>query len=91
MSTYVVGIKPADEKFKKMYEIYKKCEEAEVNIPKEVEEFFNDEEPDKKGVIIDIREMECCKEWGDDSREGFEIDIAKIPKDIKIIRFYNSY
>lgn len=33
----------------------------------------------------------CLKEWGDDSRTGFELDVSKIPKDVTRIGFFNSY
>jgi len=32
-----------------------------------------------------------CKAWNDESREGFEIDIDKLPEGVRFIRIYNSY
>lgn len=91
MSSYVYGIKKADKKFKEMLEVYNTCKKAGVTIPKEVIEYFNDETPDEKGVIVDLSEHECFTEGGDDGRDFFNVDIDKLPKDIKIIRFVNSY
>lgn len=93
MSTSVIGIKPADKKFKKMYDIYANCEEMGIEIPKEVDEFFNNEEPDEKGVCMDLssENYSCCKEYSDEMQEGYEVYVKELPKDIKIIRFVNSY
>ena len=93
MDTYVVGFKPPDEKWQKMFAIWKACDEANISTPEEVNEFFNDEEPDESGVRVDLSELEdCCREWNDgDMSQGFEIVVDKIPKDIKVVRFYNSW
>ena len=29
--------------------------------------------------------------WRDDMQEGFEVDVTKLPKNITVIRFYNSW
>jgi hypothetical protein len=89
MSTNIVGIVPADEKFKEMKLIWDTCIKNKVKIPKEVEKFFNDETPDSAGVVIDIEDL--CDEYNTEYASGFEIKVEDIPKDVKIIRFYNSY
>ena len=91
MSSHVVGFKPPDDKWKKMKKAYDACIEAGINVPENVEEFFNYEEPDDAGVEVELEEHACCKEYNADMRQGFEIDVSKLPKDVKIIRFYNSY
>lgn len=90
MSTHAVGFRPADAMWNKMKAIYEACEKADVDVPVEVMRFFEDEEPgDKPGKEVDIKE--AAKEWNDEYRQGFEIDITKLPKDVKIIRVYNSF
>jgi hypothetical protein len=37
------------------------------------------------------KKLGCVKPWHDDMQEGFEVDVTKLPKDVTIIRFYNSY
>lgn len=94
MSTCVYGIKPPNKKWKEMKKVYDACIEADIETPDEVNEFFNlfdGEEPDDKGVIFTLDKYECCTEYRDDSCEGFEIEIDKLPKNIKIIRFVNSW
>jgi hypothetical protein len=89
MSTHVKGFRPPDEKWRQMEKVYSACMKAGIEIPEEVEKFFDYEEPDECGVEVEIKEATC--EWCDDSREGFEIDLKKLPSDVTIIRFYNSY
>lgn len=91
MSTHVVGIRPADEKWKKMKAAYDACMAAKVAVPKDVEEFFDYEPPDTLGVRIEIEKLPCTSKYRDDMRDGFEVDIKKLPPDVTVIRFYNSY
>lgn len=90
MSTHVVGFRPADAKWNEMKAIYEACDKANVDVPVEVMRFFEDEAPgDKPGQEVDI--TSAAKSWSDDYRQGFEIDITKLPTDVKIIRVYNSF
>lgn len=89
MSTHVVGFRPPDEKWRKMKAAYDACQLAGISIPDEVDEYFNGETPDEAGVEVEIDSI--LEEWGDDSRQGYQIDITKLPKDVKILRFYNSW
>ncbi len=87
MSTHVIGFKPPDEKWHKMKAIWDSCEEVEIDPPDAVCDYFNGKEPDEAGVEVTI----LTEKWVDDMREGVQIYIDKIPKDVKIIRFYNSW
>lgn len=91
MSTHVIGFRPADDKWTKMKAIYDACRAGSVRPPKDVEDFFSDGPPDSRGVEVAIEKHPCCKEYSDDMRQGFEIDIKKLPPDVTVIRFYNSY
>lgn len=90
-SFHVVGFVPPDAKWKKMKEVHDACRKARIDVPKEVCEFFNDEEPDDAGVEIDLMEHECCSDAGEDMVDGYEIDLTKLPKDVTKIRFTISY
>lgn len=90
-SRYVVGFRPPGAKWSKMRAAYDACVAADLDIPKEVDAFFNGEAPDASGVKVDLTEHTCCAEYNDDMIDGFEIDLKKLPKDITIIRFYTSY
>lgn len=89
ISTHVVAFRPADERWQSMKAIYDVCCKADVTIPEEVLDFFDNEPPDEAGVEVDIDE--AVRGWSDDSREGFEVDLTKLPYGVKILRFYNSY
>lgn len=91
MSSYLclMGIVPPDSKWIKMKKIHDSCKEADIDPPQEVEEFFDGVEPDDKGMVIDLEKY--AKEWRADSMDGFEIEVSKLPENIKFIRVYNSY
>lgn len=84
---HVIGFKPPDEKWEKMKAVWDSCDKADMPQPAEVLEFFNYETPDDMGVEVDLDE----EEWSDENRQGFQIHLDKIPKDVKIIRFYLNY
>ena len=91
MSTSVYGIVPADDKFKEMAEVYYACKKAGLDVPEEVEDFFDCEEPDEKGRIVEIESEPFVSEYTDNMKEGFEIDVSKLDPKYKIIRFVNSW
>ncbi len=91
VSTNVIGFKPADEKWRKMKDVWDSCIKAEIEIPKHVAQFFQYASPDDNGVEVDLETDACCKEWHADMQDGYEIDVSKLPKDVKIIRVYASY
>lgn len=92
MSTHIVGYRPADDQWEKMKAIYDLCEETGIEIPHKVNKFFDYEPPgDKPGVEVEIEEHESVSKWSGNGRSGYEIDVELLPKDIKVIRVYNSW
>lgn len=87
MSTHVVGFAPPDDDWQKMKAIWDACTAAGVAIPRDVTRFFGDTTPDPAGVEVELK----SSEWKNEFCEGLEIDVAKIPKHVKRIRFYNSW
>ncbi len=67
MSTYVIGFKPPDSKWKEMKAIYDACEKGKISPPEEVIEFF-DGEPDINGVEVKLK----LKEWDTEGGCGYE-------------------
>jgi hypothetical protein len=86
-STHVVGIKPPDATWHKMNAALQACRAANVPIPPEIDKYFDGEEPDPDGVIVDI----SYHEYEGDMEEGYQVNIEELPAHVKIIRFYNSY
>lgn len=90
MDTNIVGYREADDKFNAMKEAYLACVKAGIEIPDEVEEFFDDKDPtDMVGQEVSI--SDSLEEWEGRCASGYEVDIDKLPKNLKKIRFYNSW
>ena len=90
MSTHVVGFRPPDERWNAMKAIWESCETAGVHIPEDVEKFFGHESPSNRpGAEVELGE--ALTDYSEDSCDGYELDITKLPKDVRIVRFYNSY
>ncbi|MCK5603605.1 hypothetical protein KAR91_17095 [Candidatus Pacearchaeota archaeon] len=90
MSTRIEGYIKADEKWNALKKIWDDCEKAGVEVPQEVLGFFGHDHPRSKpglevGIASAVEEIndECCQIW--------EVDISELPKDVKFIRFTNSY
>ncbi len=81
---YVKAIRSPDEKWQKMKAIYDLCIEQDIDVPDDVEYFFNGEEPDEKGIEVTMH----AEEWSNEDYDGYEIKVSDIPKDVTIIRFY---
>ena len=91
MSTHVVGFKPADEKWRKMKAVYDACVAANVEMPDDVLGFFEVKVPDAAGVEVEIEKHIACKPWKSGYGEGYEVDLKKLPPDVTVLRFYNSW
>ena len=94
MSKHIIGIKPPDDKWLAMKAAYNACILAKISVPDEVTRFFNGDEPDALGVQVrqsTLIASGAVTDYSADMKDGFEIDITKLPKDVKIIRVYNSY
>ena len=87
MSTHVIGFAPPDDEWKKMKAVWDACDNAGLPIPRKVEEFFGGDPPDDAGVEVKL----MVEEWRDEGREGYEVNLDKVPKHVKRIRFYNTW
>lgn len=91
MSTFIIGFRPPDKRWKEMKKIWDSCDKANIEQPKEVDEFFDGEEPDASGVKIELEGTEAVQDYDEENGSGFQVDISKLPKDLKLIRFYNNW
>lgn len=91
MSIQVVGFRAPDEHFKKMEKVWDACKAAKIELPEEVDLFFDGLPPDDKGLVIDLGQEDGVTDWEGDNAEGYEVDVTKLPKDLTIIRFYKSW
>lgn len=92
MSMWVAGFVPPDETYRKKREAYLACRAAGINPPDELEKFFDYQEPSEHGYEKKRSELGAAVvDWSDDSSEGFEIDLSKLPANVKRIRFSCSW
>ena len=94
MSSHVYGFKPPDEKWWLMKAVWDACRAAGVDPPVGVREFFNHDEPDHAGVVVGEKDLVACgavSKYTAEMQNGYEVDVTKLPTDVKIIRFVNSY
>ena len=91
MSMHVIGYMPADEQWNKMKAAWDACTAAAVDPPKEVFAFFDYTPPgDAPGKEVKIDGV-GAREWKDQSREGYEVDVTALPKGVRFVRFYCSW
>lgn len=93
MSTTVVLLRSKnDPTYKKNLAVLEACKKVDIDPPKEIDEYFGgdgiDNDPETP-LEIDFEP----REWSNDYAQGYEIDIDidKLPKGVKTIRFYNSW
>lgn len=85
---YIEAILEETPQYKKMKAIYDLCEEAYVEIPKEVLDFLEEHSPSKYGMGIQIEE--AIKKMEGDCDEGtiYLVDLTKIPKGVTMLRIF---
>jgi hypothetical protein len=90
-SVHVVGFKPPDDKWKKMKAVWDACKKANIDVPDDVLSFFEYVEPDPLGVEIDLEKTNAAEKYNEEMKWGWEINVAKLPKDVTVLRFYVSH
>lgn len=91
MSTHVAGVRPPDERWQRMKAAYEACRAAGLTVPPEVTEFFDWDEPDPAGVVVNLDQHTSVREWSDDTRAGYEVVLGQLPPEVTVLRFYNSW
>ena len=90
MSIHIVGFRPADGKWREMKTVWEACEKAEIEIPQEVLEFFDHEDPTNK-LGMEILLEDAISDHNEEAQNGYQIDIEKLPKGVRYIRVSNSW
>jgi hypothetical protein len=96
VSSHCVAIKPATTEYLAKAAAWRACRAAGVAIPDELLKFFDYHEPDDSGMLTDLgtshgAKHPCCKPWGNDMCDGFQVDLGLVPEGTRFIRFYTSY
>ncbi|AMQ66524.1 hypothetical protein BH753_gp042 [Bacillus phage Shbh1] len=89
MDVYVVGVKSPTEEHKKKVEAYRACEAAGIEVPSELEMYFDYTEPSEDGMEVSISEAVSGDVMYD---EGvMTIDLSKLPSGVTHIKVIGSY
>lgn len=74
------------------------CQKANVSLPKETSEYFGVKEgsyPDsdllEEKLSVPLSVDKHYKDYLEEGSDGYEIDLRKLPKEVQILRIYNSY
>jgi hypothetical protein len=93
MTTYVIGIRAADEDWKKKRAAVQALVDAGISVPVELTKYFGGR--DGKYILKDDTsglEIEIPREKGhSDSGEWLEIRVKDIPQGVERVRFINSW
>lgn len=98
MSIYIVGIKNLDNEFERMMKVKLACENANIEYPQEVVDYFKD--PTHNEEYLRYVMQETCirgavssyrKKIHKGSITGFIINLSLLPEDVKSIRVENTH
>ena len=90
-SYHIHGICEPDAKWKEYQEILSICERNNVETPAEVQEYFEDSDPELSGVTMQLGPADGVTKYSADMRTGFDVEIAKLPDNVTKLRFFVSY
>ena len=91
MSTYVYGIKAPSARHKTMAQIRDACKALGIDEPLEVERYFeNQYGTDASGERMDLP-ADSYADWSAEMQNGYQVEVAKLPPEVKYVRFVNSY
>lgn len=96
MSTHIQAFIPdTDLEFQKHKKILLMCIENAVSLPKETAEYFGNEYADEESLDtkleIELKEDIHYKDFSEEGRQGFEVDLSKLPTGVTKLRFYNAW
>jgi hypothetical protein len=90
MEPFVVGFRPPDEEYYRMRASYDCHCELDLDPPHQVTDYFGlMGMPDEAGTEVPLGD--AVQEWEGFMSEGYEIHLDKLPEDVKVIRFFNSW
>lgn len=72
-----------------MADVFFACQRAGIDLPSQVEAYFEDGAPEKHGKQLILNHL--TREHSAEMQWGLEIEVDKIPKDVKLLRFHVSY
>ncbi len=95
MSSSVMGLRDLDGQFEKMLKVKLACDEAGIEHPEEVYEYFQGQselpEAGLRELLAEIDISDAVEELNEESVDGFTVHLAKLPAEVIAIQFRNSY
>lgn len=89
MTMHVNGFAPPDDDWKRHKAVWDACMAARVDVPLETVKFFGHAPPDPAGVEISVKD--AVSDFKDVYRQGLDVEISKLPPNVKIVRFYCAW
>ena len=94
MSSHITGVRNLDGKFAQMMKIKLACEEADVNYPQEVDDYFKYPDESEDYLRREMEEVDisaAVSKCNHDTTDAWDVDLSNLPDEVKFIRFENSY
>lgn len=85
ISVHFHGIVEPDDEFKKKYDAFVACENADIRIPEELWKYFGYDRPNPSGLMIGV---ETQKVSIGKNTMCYEIDLKSLRKDVSKIQIY---
>lgn len=76
---------------KAMKSILEGCSKLGIEPPPEVRQFFQQTFAD--GMLVELLPPDhpAMKSFDDDMKSGWEVELSKLPPDVKVLRFFHDY
>ena len=84
----IVGVRPPDEKWKKMKAIFINCRELGIEVPEDVYSYFDGncpKEEDDGGSMISLMTRYCVWPYEDETKKGFRIILNRMEEDVETL------
>lgn len=98
MRMSAVGLRAADASYKHMRAVLTACVAAHVDPPAEVRDYFVRNFPEgafpiegEQGTVFEVSLAGCRREWSSDYSQGYDVDVARVPQGIEVVRFSCSW
>lgn len=96
MSKYIKAFIPdTDETYQKQKKVLLACMEAGVELPKETAKYFGSEFPEmellEEKLSVKLKYGTHYTEFSQDMTEGYEVDLASLPKGVTKLKFCISF
>lgn len=94
MSTRVVGVRDLDGQFARMAAVKEACDTAGIGYPPELVKYFNHPGENIGWLRQKMETVDISVAVEEDTRNDndiFTVTLAKLPPEVKAVRFVNSY